>query len=323
MAFSYVVSRILDNYSHVNPRQVEARLAYGSFASLADRFVYVEVPKAACTAMKVLLRELYASAPLKLFPPRRRETDRSMFVHARENLPLPPLTALADKDQRDLLEAPDVLRFTIVRNPYARLVSAWRSKVFLCEPSVEDVYVAVRRAEPAMGRKHPIGFAEFVAYIESRANDVWDAHWRRQVDLTFPKGLTFTHIGKTEDLDATISILDRHLKHRQTITVPRANEGFIKPAAQYSEQLARRVYALYAEDFMVFDYDEDSWPRPQEERPHIVSVDRFIDEVIERNVIIAYLYSERDRLRREYNATYRFSLARLKNELRRFAGPRG
>jgi hypothetical protein len=49
MAFSYVVSRVLDNYPHLDPKQVESRLAYGSFASLENRFVYVEVPKAACT----------------------------------------------------------------------------------------------------------------------------------------------------------------------------------------------------------------------------------------------------------------------------------
>jgi len=49
MAFSYVVSRVLDNYPHLDPKQVESRLAYCSFASLENRFVYVEVPKAART----------------------------------------------------------------------------------------------------------------------------------------------------------------------------------------------------------------------------------------------------------------------------------
>lgn len=318
MALSYVVARVLDSYPHLNPRQVEERLAYASFASLDDRFVYVEVPKAACTAMKVLMRELYGSTPLQLFGAFRRETDRSLFVHARENIPLPPLTALGEKDQRDLLEGQDVLRLTIVRNPYARLVSAWRSKVFLCDPSVEDVHAAVRGAAPAIGRKHPIGFAEFVSYLESRIGETWDAHWRRQVDLTFPKAFAFTHVGKTEDQDTTRGILSRHL-NRQVKAAPRANKTFIKPAARYSEDLAQRVYRLYEEDFATFGYDRDSWPRDQGDSPSLVSVDGLIDEVIERNVIIAYLYGERDRLRKEYNATYRFSLARVRNKLRRLA----
>jgi Sulfotransferase family len=320
MAFSYVVSRVLDSYPHLDPKRVQARLAYASFASLKDRFVYVEVPKAACTAMKVLLRDLYASPPLKLFPRFRRETDRAMFVHARENAPLPPLTALADQDQRELFEAPDVLRFTIVRNPYTRLVSAWRGKVLLCEPSVEDVYATVRGAPPAMGRKHPVGFAEFVAHVEGRIDEVWDAHWRRQVDLTFPKGLAFTHVGKTEDLDATLRILGRQLKCREAITIPRVNECVVKPAAQYSQELARRVYALYEEDFTVFGYDMESWPHDEKDSPGVVSYDSFIDEVIERNVILAHLYGERDRVKRDYDAAYRFSLARLRDTLLRLAG---
>jgi hypothetical protein len=322
MAFSYVVARVLDNYPHLNPRQVESRLAYASFASVDDRFVYLEVPKAACTTMKILLRELYGSAPLKLFGPLRREADRSMFVHARENVPLPPLTALGEKDQRDLLEAPDVLRFTVVRNPYARLVSAWRSKVFLCDPSVEDVYAAVRGAAPPVGRKQPIGFAEFVAYIESRVGETWDAHWQRQVDLIFPKAFSFTHVGRAEDFGATSGILSRHL-NRQAITAPRANETFVRPAARYSEELARRVYGLYEEDFTTFGYDSDSWPRGQENYPPVMNGEGLIDEIIERNVIIAQLYNERERLRKECHATYRFSLAWARNKLRRLAGSVG
>jgi hypothetical protein len=320
MAFSYAVSRVLDHYPRLNPKRVQSRFAYASFASLEDRFVYMEVPKAACTAMKVLLRELYTSPPLKLFPRFRRETDRAMFVHARENAPLPPLTAFADKDQRELLEAPDVLRFTIVRNPYTRLVSAWRGKVFLCEPSVPDVYAAVRGTPPATGRKQPIGFAEFVAYLEDRTDEVWNAHWRRQVDLTFPNGLAFTHIGRTEDLDATIDILGRHLKRHQAIAIPRVNEGFVRPPAQFCEELARRVHALYEEDFAHFGYDVESWPRDQEDVPSSVSHDRFIDEIMERNVILAHLYTERDQMRRDYDAAYRFSLARVRDSLLRLAG---
>jgi hypothetical protein len=140
------------------------------------------------------------------------------------------------------------------------------------------------------------------------------------VDLTFPKGLAFTHVGKTEDLDATLRILGRQLKCREAITIPRVNECVVKPAAQYSQELARRVYALYEEDFTVFGYDMESWPHDEKDSPGVVSYDSFIDEVIERNVILAHLYGERDRVKRDYDAAYRFSLARLRDTLLRLAG---
>jgi len=231
-------------------------LFHGSFASLDDRFVYQQVLKAACTTMKILFRELYDSEPLKLFARFHRETHRDMFV-TRVKTSRFHVDRTCRKDQRDLLEAPDVLRFTIVRNPYTRIVSAWRDKVYLCEPSVEDVYAAVRGAAPAMGRKHPIEFAEFVSYLESRITEAWDPHWQRQVDLAFPKALAFTHVGKTEDLDATIGILRRHLKHPKPLRF-RTQRRVIKPAAHYSEDLAQRVHALYEEDFTLFGYDPGS-----------------------------------------------------------------
>lgn len=317
MAISYVASRILDAYPHLDAEEVEERLAYGSFASIEDRFVFVEVPKAACTTMKSLLRELHQILPLKLFVHFNRQTRREMFIHARENIPYPSLNALDKKDQRDLLEAADVMRFAIVRNPYTRLVSAWRDKVFVCDPSVECVYGAVRGAAPAMERKQPIEFEEFVSYIESRKGKLWDGHWRRQVDLIFPKGIPFTHIGKVEDLSSTITLFGRHLGRQQAITISRANEGWIRPMTRYSKELARRVYALYEDDFVSFGYAANSWPRDQQCTTTIIAEERFVDEVIERNVIIAHLYSERDQLMAKYNAVYRFSLARIRNKLRR------
>ena len=237
MVVGYAVSRILDTYPNLDPKEVERQLGHGSFASLKDRFVYLEVPKAACTTMKSLLRQLYGSGPLR-FPDSHRETRRHMFVHARNNSPLPALTTLKERDQREILEAKDVLRFIIVRNPYARLVSAWRDKVYLCEPTGLAVYTDIRGAVPTAERKIPILFPEFVSYLERTGRDKWDHHWRRQVDNAFPKALDLTHIGRTEDFVSTVEVFRRHLRRPQPIPIPRANEAAINPPPDYSEEIA-------------------------------------------------------------------------------------
>src|SRR6185437_1485592 len=109
MGLGYAVSRVLDTYPDLDPGTVERRLAFGSYAHLKDRVVYLEVPKAACTVVKMVLRDLYASTPLTLYPHQSRQTKRRMFVHARANVPLPSITALDDGAQRELLEDADVL----------------------------------------------------------------------------------------------------------------------------------------------------------------------------------------------------------------------
>lgn len=321
MAHGYAVSRILDSVPGFDPTAVEKRLAYGSFANLKDRFIYLEVPKAACTVLKIVLRDLYDSAPLTLYPQLSRQTKRRMFVHSRANAPLPSLLELDDAAQRELLEDDDVLRFTVVRNPYTRFVSAWRDKVFLCEPTTEDVYFAVRGASPPLGVKQPIQLAEFVAHVERTIGRTSDAHWRRQVDLTFPDALRFTHIGQTENLSATIALLYQRARREPPEKFPRENDAAHLAEATFTPALAERVHRIYARDFVVFGYDPASWPREADADGASVSLERFVDEVMERNVIITHLYNEHARLAREYEDAYRFSLSRLKNKVRRIFEP--
>lgn len=316
MGHGYAVTRILDACPGLTPGAVEKRLAYGSFAHLRDRVVYLEVPKAACTAMKMVLRDLYALKPLAMYPHMSRQTKRGMFVHARVNAPLPALTELDDAAQRELLEDDDVLRFTVVRNPYTRFVSAWRDKVYLYEPTAEDVYLAVRGAAPDVWKKQPIQFSEFVAHVERTISATTDPHWRRQVDLTYPDAIRYTHIGKTESLPATVSLLYRRAGHEPPETMPHANGAALLAGAAYSPSLAKRVHDVYARDFIAFDYNPAAWPCDSDAQP-AVSLERFVDEIMERNVIITHLYDERARLAREYDDVYRFSLSRLKNKWRR------
>jgi hypothetical protein len=316
MTLSYTASRILDVHANLNAAEVEKRIAYGTFASLEDGFVYVEIPKAACTTLKTILRELNTSSPLKLFVDTIHETRRTMFVHARENVPLPPLNALTTTEQQYLLDDPDVLRFTVVRNPYTRLLSAWHDKVLLCEPCVDYVYSAVRGTSPRLLHKDPIEFSEFLTYIENTADALWDPHWRRQVDLAFPDAIKFTHIGKVEQLSNTLTLFFRHLGRDFPDTVPHINESIFRSLATYSENLAQRVFELYKPDFSAFGYTANSWPRDSM-ATDCVSQERIIDEIFERNVIISHLYNERDRLKRG-ERSYRISLVRIQEKLADF-----
>jgi len=56
MSHPYAVKVILDTYADLKPEAVSQRLRYSSFVSLAKRYMYFQVPQAACTRMKELLR---------------------------------------------------------------------------------------------------------------------------------------------------------------------------------------------------------------------------------------------------------------------------
>jgi sulfotransferase famil protein len=316
-AAGYIVTRILRHYPELEATAIQNWLHHSSFASVEKRFLLILVPKAACTSLKLLLRQIGGAADLVLF--RERETQRGMFVHDRANVPFPPVTALPNEAQQYLLESGDVLRVTIVRNPYSRLVSVWRSKVLLCEPGSEWVYAAVRGAPPPIQGKEPLRFEEFVGFLERESTHVRNQHWRKQVHLTFPKAINYAHLGRCEQLSETLEVMSRHLRCAEPLTLPRVNESALRPPTGYSVALAARIHALFGEDFTAFGYDPELWPSED----HDTNWDDWwagyrpiIDQLIERNLVINRLYDDRRRLEQEKARIYRFAPARLGDKLR-------
>src|SRR5689334_5033842 len=104
---------------------------YHSRASLQHRYVTVATPKVGCTTIK---RTLHA---LEGLPP----ADPWWAVHdAGASM---RLSAFSERDTETLLTSPDVLRFAFVRNPYDRMLSAWKSKILRRE---DTQYAPLRAA---------------------------------------------------------------------------------------------------------------------------------------------------------------------------------
>ena len=334
MSNHYAVERILQHYAYLKPDDVIRRLRYSTFVSLPKRFMYFEVPKAACTKMKELLRTLERGSSLDLLVGDLLETRRDMFIHARQNVPLPSLVDLDDRTQRTVLESPDFLRFTFVRNPYTRVMSAWKNKVMLCEPGYENVYRHVKGALPPLHGKSLITFREFIEYISTRCDlRTCNLHWRLQNEHLFLSALDFSFIGKIEQMADGLRRFEQHLGLSHTLVGDARNVSQVSAGSEYDKPLADKVYALYQSDFEAFDYDREAWPAPPPDTGEIskkrtVPLEVFTDEIIERNLIISLLYEERDRLRADLRKTSRLrllpaanALIRLRNKFRRRPNP--
>ncbi len=320
MTDPYVVQKISSHYSHIDPADIAQRIRHSTFVDVSKRYLYFEVPKAACTQMKELLRQQQGAPPLQLLVGKLMETRRDMFVHARENVPLPSLIDLDDAKQKEVLESDSFFRFTIVRNPYTRLVSAWKNKVVPCEPGAERLYLAIKGRLPEMHAKNLITFDEFVNYLHAKGDlSEADPHWRRQVDHLFFKALSFSHVGKLENMTATLARFQQHLGLAEPLMAGGKNVSAPVGLATYNQDLADKVYSLYQEDFEHLGYDRDSWRSGQSAvpklSPAVIPEARFYDEIIERNLIISGLYEERRRLRADLKRASRLGVMPLANAL--------
>lgn len=277
-----VVRRIREHHPSLTTSQISSRLAYSTYVNFERRYMYFEVPKAGCTSIKTFLHRLERLPPIE-----QGRFDRPVrpeaLVHLRPRFGMPTLLDFSDDQQQVILDSPDFFRFTVVRNPYSRLISAWKDKILACAPEFIFVYEALR-GRPPRNADDIIQFDEFIEFIARENLDICDPHWRRQSAHLFYPALDF-RVGRLENLGQTIEALRVHLNLDEIESPPHSHEVF--GAAGYSPESSASVFQLYKPDFEIFGFDRNGWQKNAAGGKPAIPMDRFLEEVITRNVIIA------------------------------------
>jgi predicted O-methyltransferase YrrM len=287
-------------FPDLQPETIRNRLFYSTFVNTDRRYMYFEVPKSGCSSMKTLIHSLEELPPMPLFAGGFHEVRREMFIHDRGSFKLKSLVDFDNDTQEWIMTSPEFFRFTVIRNPYSRLESAWRDKVRLCAPGFERFYYALRGGIPKSANACSlITFPEFVSVIAKEDLRICDHHWRLQTAHLFYPAFEFSHIGRIEEFDRTVDLLIERGKFAKPPKSEMVNRT--QSISSYDEKLASDVHALYEADFEAFNYSEASWDRPpqsQTETDILKSIpeSKYLDDVFERNVLLGSLYKERDRL---------------------------
>jgi len=219
-----------------------------------QRILYLPIPKCASTTIRMAL-----SAMIGEFPP------CALQVHLRRRSALRSPKQVGASAFHRLVQDQTALRFSFVRNPYDRLVSAWADK-FQGKPlapgdAYVDVYLRRRRA---MGLALPknadgtLSFADFVHFVAATADDPVDGHWRPQSDLLDLPGVSFDFIGRLETFGRDFARVIAHAGADPTL-VASANGHLNKSRHHawrdyYTGALADQVYRTFERDFDRLQY---------------------------------------------------------------------
>jgi hypothetical protein len=136
--------------------------------------------------------------------------------------------------------------FTVVRDPYARLLSGFRHKIARPSLQRQRVVAKIARNDPTL--------RDFVDFLASSKPAAMNPHWRPQWINTFAKYVRYDLIGRTENLAADLSTVAGRLG-LPTPAVPRLNETL--PLESEAGVLAAeldRINVIYKRDFSRFDY---------------------------------------------------------------------
>jgi len=196
--------------------------------SSGKRFVYVQVPKVACTSIKQAL--------LPAFGVEWQEGDRTVHNSLRKS------KARVSKRTLSRPRFRNAYRFSFVRNPFDRVVSAYFSKVKNTRRNL--------LRQPGVYTGMPFG--EFVEVVCAAPDGEADQHIRSQ--WTFLDGVRMDFVGRMENMG------DDWARVVGAIGVPpdlpHANRSGAREGYRYfyDDELARKVAERYRDDLEMFGY---------------------------------------------------------------------
>jgi len=208
--------------------------------STERRYIFVETPKVACSAIK---RVLQTDARAGVAP--------TGDVHDRDASPLP--RAMDDIAAfRALCEDPATFRFCFVRNPYSRILSCYLDK-FVANEWERD------RLAPKLGLSPdaPPSFRDFLRAVEGQPEHARDIHWASQVFLLRPNRFRYSFVGRFELFDAQFAKVCRHLGLSyapSSVDKAHATSAGDMLRDYFGAEEVDLLKAIYADDFRFFGY---------------------------------------------------------------------
>lgn len=229
--------------------------------------IFVYVPKIACTTWKSLCRFLDG----------KEDWRNSRGVHNKQNNQLTFLSDILEKEQ--ILKDKNIKKYTFVRNPYSRALSAYKNKI---EPFTDiekgtdfeilsahqyyfKVYTEIESfIETNLPTETGVNFFGFLSWLHlSKSHRIKDRHWLPQTQITQPNIVDYDFIGYFEQLEQDGGYVLKQLgsdlpfPSKNALRYPRTDANSYLNQ-YYTSREIELVKQIYLDDFNNFNYDIDN-----------------------------------------------------------------
>lgn len=235
-------------------KDIYGSFGYHSRVSTRHKYVCMTVPKVACSRIKLTLNRFEGNPEPE---------------HIGGHSTGPRLSDFSTEEIAEMFLSKDWLKFCLVRNPYTRLLSAYRSQI---GNIWNDEYAWVKEEakkahgypENEEGTEFFVAFRDFVRYLETAPLAVQnDGHFTAQANILMPDVISYDMVGRFEDFSNEFRAILKWLEAPPEITAT-TTEVFnptypLYPAVAYDPELADSEFRYYQQDFSEFVYDPRSW----------------------------------------------------------------
>lgn len=214
-------------------------------------FIYFETAKVACSTIKKTLQDLEAEiAGVDPMPEVRN-------IHRKRVSPLKSPSIIGIERFLELLNNKNLFKFSFVRNPFSRVLSAYLDKIQKNTPEREKI---IQRL--GMDSNAEITLMQFLECISDTPIRKMDHHWRPQYYQIFFELIDYNMIGRFENFVHDFELILGKLYPNQSpdkLKIKRYSPHSTQASARlsnfYTEHSIKLVQDIYKRDFDNFDYD--------------------------------------------------------------------
>jgi hypothetical protein len=213
--------------------------------SLKHSYIYVEVPKAGTNSIKTALH----AAEIGSLPGPKIDPHAPIF-----HSPLIKPYQLSREHLLSLLRDPAIFKFSFVRDPYARLLSAYLEKI----RGQEGEYILYYRQPLGFSPSDEVSFEAFVERVSGQMPSAMEKHWRPQFYQSFSAFCDLDFVGRLESFHADLKTISERIGielSRTAKVAPHSTNAAQKLRDYYTPEISAMVADTYAIDFLQFGYE--------------------------------------------------------------------
>lgn len=260
--------KINNSYSNKATFNMDPARFYNIYVNDEYKFLYCSVPKVACSNWKRALLSLLGVNKTDQIP----NTDLYDYGGRYYNTIRRMQLSMYTKEEVEY-RIKNYRKFIFVREPFERLLSAWRNKFTVAS----NLYFQSRwgsyiiknyRENPSkesLNKGSDVTYPEFVRFLLSPKtvrDEMHNDHWQPYETLCYPCIVDYDYVGKYTTMDNDIAYIAeklniqqlqfpaRNIRYKHAPTVNYVDQEYAKIALSDIHQ----IYENYKSDFAVFNY---------------------------------------------------------------------
>ncbi|XP_030830282.1 carbohydrate sulfotransferase 11 [Strongylocentrotus purpuratus] len=260
------IKRICRKYERLTSDEISDDTLKRLFVNEKHRIVYCSIPKASCTNWKRLMMVATNDSI---------DLESVTKFNAHHNGVLQTLYDYPEYERNTILKS--YKKFTFVRNPFIRLLSAYKDKFeslrkYRSNPGgkyfrryAADIMTKYRLnatlRELESGEN--VTWSEFILYVTHLAVDEFNEHWKPMYQLCDPCQVEYDFVGRVETINEDANYLLKEVMKLKTSKFPTFSD-FATNSSEYTYaaygdvtlQQLRLLWDIYKWDFWLFGFDK-------------------------------------------------------------------